>query len=76
MKITLPIFFRLIALIMFWGSNALSELAAQTPQGIPTETEPIDMQDSSDVWLYIIVPAIFIIVFLGLRYFRKTGQEG
>jgi len=43
----------------------------QIPQDIPNQSTPIDLTSTTDLVLYIILPAIMIILFLILRKSKK-----
>jgi LPXTG-motif cell wall-anchored protein len=43
----------------------------QIPQDIPNQSTPIDLTSTTDLVLYIILPAIMIILFLILRKRKK-----
>ena len=69
------ILLRIAALFVFLGAAALGVLVAQTPQGIPTETEPIDLGSNTEVIMYIVLPVIFVLLFFGVRALRKNKEE-
>jgi len=46
----------------------------QIPQGIPNQSQPIDLSSTTEVILYIVLPVLMIIVYLIWRKKRNNKQ--
>ena len=49
-------------------------LPAQIPQGIPNQSQPIDLSSTTEVILYTVLPVLMIIVYLIWRKKRNNKQ--
>lgn len=50
-------------------------LFAQQPGGIPSDTGTIDMRDTSDLIIYVVIPIALVILYLVWRKRKKNDTE-
>ncbi|RAR46856.1 hypothetical protein [Flavobacterium lacus] len=48
---------------------------AQKPSGIPSDTGKVDLSETSDVVLYIVIPAVVVILYFIWKKQKKNGSE-
>lgn len=50
-------------------------LLIQIPQDIPHQSEPVDFTESANVWFYLGVPLLMIILYIIIRRVRRNRQQ-
>ncbi len=50
-------------------------LLVQIPQDIPHQTEPVDFTESGNVWFYLGVPLLMLVLYIIIRKVRRNRQE-
>lgn len=63
--------FDLLASIMWYPLVLL----VQIPQDIPHQSEPVDFTESANVWFYLGVPLLMIILYIIIRRVRRNRQQ-
>lgn len=67
---------RLTALWLFFGHLFFSPVVCgQVPQGVPKGTGPIDFSSTSNIVIYIILPAVVLIAFFVWRAAARRKKE-
>jgi len=53
----------------------INYILLQIPQGIPNQSQPIDLSSATEVTLYIVIPLIMIIVYIFIKKKRNNRQS-
>lgn len=61
-----------LAVTLAWYPFAL---LAQIPQDIPHQTEPVDFSESQNIWFYLGVPLLMIVLYIIIRKVRANRRE-